>query len=193
MFSAALLRQGRGLAARTLSSRLPSSAFFSSAAGLDFSLTSEQRSIQQLARDFAAKEVIPASKELDVSGAWPRELFNKAWAAGLVNPHIPQRYGGLGLGLQEGVLIAEELAYADMGFCTAAEINTVAEVPLLLAGTEAQKKSWLGRMTEEPLVAAYCVTEAGAGSDVAGLKTTARKVGDEWVINGSKMWISNGE
>lgn len=76
---------------------------------------------------------------------------------------------------------------------TAMEANSLASAPVIIAGNHEQKKEYLGRLTSAPLQAAYCVTEPGAGSDVAGLKTRAEKKGDEWIINGSKMWITNGE
>ena len=123
---------------------------------------------------------------------YPTEIFNKAWELGLVNTHIPEKFGGLGLGCLEGCIIAEELAHGCTGMMTAIEANSLAEAPVLVAGTDEQKTKYLGRMTEEPLQAAYCVTEPGAGSDVAGAKTTAVKKGDDWVINGNKMWITNG-
>jgi acyl-CoA dehydrogenase len=90
------------------------------------------------------------------------------------------------------VRIGEELAYGCTGIMTAMEANGLASAPVIIAGSEEQKKKYLGRLTEAPLQAAYCVTEPGAGSDVAGLATTAVKKGDEWVLNGNKMWITNG-
>ena len=123
---------------------------------------------------------------------FPQPIFEKAWELGLVNTHVPESCGGLGLGCFEGVLIGEELAYGCTGIMTAMEANGLASAPVIIAGTEEQKKEYLGRLTEAPLQAAYCVTEPGAGSDVAGLGTTAVKKGDEWVLNGNKMWITNG-
>ena len=123
---------------------------------------------------------------------FPQPVFEKAWELGLVNTHVPESCGGLGLGCMEGVLIGEELAYGCTGIMTAMEANGLASAPVIIAGSEEQQKKYLGRLCEEPLQAAYCVTEPGAGSDVAGLATTAVKKGDEWVINGSKMWITNG-
>ena len=167
---------------------------FSSAASDGYSLTftEEQRQLRDLARKFAVDEIVPAAAEYDRTMEFPRPLFNQAWELGLVNTHIPEEYGGLGLGCIEGVLIAEELCYGCTGISTALEANGLAEAPVIIAGTDAQKKKYLGRMTEEPLQAAYCVTEPGAGSDVAALATNAKKVGDEWVLNGQKMWITNG-
>jgi alkylation response protein AidB-like acyl-CoA dehydrogenase len=97
--------------------------------------------------------------------------------------------GGLGLSSVDASIVTEQLAYGCTGIQTAAEANGLAQAPLVLAASEAQQKKYLGRMTEECLMAAYCVTEPGAGSDVAGVKTTAVKKGDSWVINGNKMWI----
>ena len=91
----------------------------------------------------------------------------------------------------DGVVVGEELAYACTGMSTSMEANGLASAPVIIAGTPAQQKSFLGRLTEAPLQAAYCVTEPGAGSDVAGIKTRAEKKGNEWIINGQKMWITN--
>jgi acyl-CoA dehydrogenase len=140
----------------------------------------------------AEEEMIPQAGEYDRTGAYPQPIFAKAWELGLCNTHIPLEYGGPGLGALEGVLIAEELAYACSGMMTAMEANGLACSPVILAGTDAQKREYLGRLTSQPLQAAYCVTEPGAGSDVAGIKTKCEKVGDEYVLNGSKMWITNG-
>ncbi|CAO3642063.1 unnamed protein product [Cunninghamella echinulata] len=95
------------------------------------------------------------------------------------------------LGVLDSSLISEELAYGCSGIQTAIEANNLAEAPLIVAGNDEQKKKYLGRMTEAPLIASYGVTEPGSGSDVAGLKTTAVKKGNEWVLNGQKMWITN--
>ncbi|NWU39763.1 ACADM protein, partial [Hylia prasina] len=100
--------------------------------------------------------------------------------------------GGLGLGTFEACLITEELAYGCTGVQTAIEANSLGQMPVIIAGNEQQQKKYLGRMIEEPLMCAYCVTEPGAGSDVAGIRTQAERKGDEYVINGQKMWITNG-
>ncbi|KAJ1927160.1 hypothetical protein IWQ60_003171 [Tieghemiomyces parasiticus] len=161
-------------------------------ASVDFNLTEEQLSFQDLARKFTAEEITPKAAHHDRTGEYPTEILQKAWKVGLMNTHIPQAYGGLGLGILDGVVITEELAYGCSGIQTAIEANGLAQAPVILAGNDAQKKKYLGRMTEEPLMAAYCVTEPGAGSDVAGLQTRAEKHGDKWIINGQKMWITNG-
>lgn len=158
---------------------------------VDFFLNDEQRQIQQLANQFATKEVKPRSAHHDETGEFPREICAKAWELGLMNTHIPDEYGGMGLGSFEGCLIAEEIASGCTGIGTAMEANNLAEAPVIIAGTDDQKKRFLVPMTEELKFAAYCVTEPGAGSDVAGVKTTAKKVGDEYILNGQKMWITN--
>ena len=112
-----------------------------------------------------------------------------------MNTHVEQKYGGLGLHSFEGCLITEELAWACTGISTAIEANSLGQMPLIIAGSDAQKKKYLGRMFEQgekPLMCAYCVTEPVAGSDVAGIKTRAEKKGDEYILNGQKMWITNG-
>lgn len=118
--------------------------------------------------------------------------------------HASNQYGGPELGLLECAIISESLAFGCSGIQTAMEgeyplsngdrqtnisvANNLAEAPLIVAASHEQKQKYLGRMTEEPLMAAYCVTEPGAGSDVAGIKTKAEKKGNKWVLNGSKMW-----
>uniref|UniRef100_A0A1I7XFC3 Acyl-CoA_dh_M domain-containing protein n=1 Tax=Heterorhabditis bacteriophora TaxID=37862 RepID=A0A1I7XFC3_HETBA len=101
-------------------------------------------------------------------------------------------FGGLGLDMISSVMISEEIAYGCSGIGTAILANDLAQTPLILCANEDVKKRFLCRMVEEPLVAAYAVTEPGAGSDVAGTKTKCVKKGDEYIINGSKMWITNG-
>jgi acyl-CoA dehydrogenase len=158
---------------------------------MDFLLSQEQEQIRRLAKDFAEKEIAPRSAHHDETGEFPREICRKAWEAGLMNTHIPEEFGGSGLGVLEGCLIAEEIGAACTGIGTAMEANNLAEAPLIVAGTPEQKKEFLTLMAEEFKFAAYCVTEPQAGSDVAGIKTTARKVGDDYILNGQKMWITN--
>jgi len=158
---------------------------------IDFSLSDEQRQLQELARKFAKEEIIPKAAHHDETGEYPLAIAKKAWELGLMNTHIPPEYGGLGLGVLEGCIITEEFAYGCTGIATAMEGNSLAAAPVIVAGNDDQKKEFLGRLTSEPLLAAYCVTEPDAGSDVSGIKTQAKKVGSDYVINGSKMWITN--
>ncbi len=158
----------------------------------DFTLTEEQRQIRDLAREFSRDVIAPAAIHHDRTGEFPREICRKAWELGIMNTHIPETYGGAGLGVLEGCLIAEEVAWGCTGIGTAMEANTLAEAPVIVAGSEEQKKTWLAPMVKEFRFAAYCVTEPDAGSDVAGIKTMARRVGDDYELNGAKMWITNG-
>ncbi|KAE8234575.1 hypothetical protein CF326_g380 [Tilletia indica] len=160
--------------------------------GVSFGLSEEQEAFQSLARKFTAEEIIPVATHHDKTMEYPWEVIKKAHAVGLLNTHIPTEYGGPGLGVMECALISEELAYGCSGIQTAMEANGLAEAPLLVSASHETKQKYLGRMTEEPLVAAYCVTEPGAGSDVANISTRAEKQGDKWVLNGTKMWITNG-
>ncbi|XP_014252380.1 probable medium-chain specific acyl-CoA dehydrogenase, mitochondrial isoform X2 [Cimex lectularius] len=160
--------------------------------GMSFGLNETQKEFQDLARKFAREEIIPVAAEHDRTGKFPWDLVKKAHSLGLMNTHIPQEYGGMGMGVFDGCLVAEELAYGCTGIMTALEASGLGQTPVLIAGNEEQKKKYLGRLVEEPLLAAYCVTEPGAGSDVNGVKTKAEKKGDEWIVNGQKMWITNG-
>lgn len=144
-----------------------------------------------MARKFAKEEIIPHAPKHDKEGKFPREIAKKAWEIGLMNTHVPEEYGGLGLGVLDGCIITEELGYGCTGIATAMEANSLASAPVIVGANDEQKKEYLGRLTSEPLFAAYCVTEPGAGSDVSGIRTTAKKVGNDYVINGSKMWITN--
>jgi len=158
---------------------------------IDFTLTDDQKQLQELARKFAKEEIIPKAALHDKEGKFPHEIVVKAWEVGLMNTHIPSDFGGLGLGVLDGAIIAEELAYGCTGICTALEGNSLASAPVIVAGNDEQKKEFLGMLTAEPKLAAYCVTEPGAGSDVSGIRTLAKKDGSDYVIDGAKMWITN--
>ncbi|RKO97551.1 acyl-CoA dehydrogenase NM domain-like protein, partial [Caulochytrium protostelioides] len=158
-----------------------------------FALTDEQYEMQLLARKFALDEVIPKAAHHDETGEFPVDLISKAWELGLVNLHIPEAYGGLGLGVFDSALVSEEIAYGCSGVQTAIEANGLAQAPLIIAGSDALKRKYLTRMTEAPLMCSYCVTEPGAGSDVAGIQTRAERKGDTWVLNGSKSWITGSK
>ncbi|CAE6437510.1 unnamed protein product [Rhizoctonia solani] len=159
--------------------------------GVGFALTEEQAGIQDLARKFTRENIVPVAAQYDRSMEYPWPIIKGAHSVGLLNTHIPEEYGGPGLGLLECALISEELAYGCTGIQTAIEANGLAQAPLIVAASEETKKKYLGRMSEAPLVAAYGVTEPGAGSDVANISTRAVKRGDKWVLNGTKMWITN--
>lgn len=161
-------------------------------AGISFEISDDLREMVDVARRFTQEEITSVAAEHDRTGEYPWEVIKKAHALGFVNAHVPESCGGPGLGIMETILITEELAYGCTGIQTAIEANSLAEMPVILAGNKEQQKKYLSKMIEEPLMAAYCVTEPGAGSDVAGIKTKAEKKGDHYVINGQKMWITNG-
>ena len=159
---------------------------------IDFGLSEEQKQLRDLAHEFAEKEIAPHAAHHDETGEYPRAICEKAWELGLMNTHIPEEYGGMGLGVLDGSIIAEQIAWGCTGIGTAMEANTLSQAPVVVAGSDAQKKKWLAPFAEEFQLAAYCVTEPGAGSDVQGIKTTAKRQGDHYVLNGNKMWITNG-
>lgn len=152
----------------------------------DFTLTDEQKQYQQLARDFAAKEISPKAAGHDASGDFPMEICRKAWELGLMNVHISGEFGGLGLGVFDGCLIAEEIAAACTGIGAAMEANNLAQAPVIVAGNDEQKKEFLEPIATEFSFAAYCAT-----GSAAGIPTVARRAGDEFIIDGQAMWIVN--
>ena len=160
---------------------------------VDFTLTDEQRSMQEMAHEFAEKEIRPVAWEYDREGTWPQEIIEKAWELGLMNVHLPAEYGGPGLGYLEGVVIEEEIAWGCSGIGTSLSCNGLATAPVILAASEELKREYLGRLAEAPLLASFCLTEPDAGSDVSAMKTTAVRKGDKWVLRGSKCFITNGE
>ena len=159
---------------------------------LNFEVTKEQRDLVENTRRFTKERIIPVAGEADQTGKFPKEVFDEAWELGLVAPIIPEEAGGLGLHEVEHVLITEELAYGCTGIQTSMTANALAATPLIIAGTEEQKKKYLGMLTSEPCFAAYAITEPAAGSDAAGIQCRATQKGDEWVLNGEKCYITNG-
>jgi len=160
--------------------------------GFYFELSEDQKQIQQLARKFAREEILPKAAHFDKTGEYPWDIVKKSWELGFLNPHIPVDCGGTDTSLFDACMVGEEIAYGCTGVATAILANSLGQAPLIIAGNQDQKKKYLGRCVEEPITCAYCVTEPGAGSDVAGVKTKAEKKGDDYVINGQKMWITNG-
>ena len=129
-----------------------------SAQGLNFTLTPEQEEYLELAENFTKNEIIPVAAQYDISGEFPWEVIKKAHATGLMNLHIPEKYGGMGLGTLDGCLITEKMAYGCTGIMTALEANGLGSMPIMIAGNEEQKKKYLTRLIEEPLMCAYGVT-----------------------------------
>ena len=159
---------------------------------VDFTLNDEQRNLRELAHDFAEKEIRPVAWEYDKDGTWPQEIIQKAWEVGLMNTHIPEEYGGPGIGYFEGCLIEEELSWGCSGIQTSLGCNGLATAPIVIGGSEETKRKYLTPLTEAPKLASFCLTEPDAGSDVSGMRTSAVKQGDKYVLNGSKCFITNG-
>ncbi len=161
------------------------------AAGVSFALTDEQRALRELAHDFAVKEIRPRAAEYDVHMTHPADVLAKAHAVGLMNLHVPVEYGGPELPLFDGVLVAEELNWGCSGIGTSLGCNGLGAAPVIIAGSEEQKRMWLPPLLEEPILCSFGLSEPDAGSDVARIKTTAVRRGDEYVLNGSKTFITN--
>src|SRR6186997_3298688 len=159
--------------------------------GVSFELTGEQRALRELAHEFAEKEIRPKAAEYDEHQTHPADVIAKAHEVGLMNPHVPEELGGAGLGAIEGALIGEELCWGCSGIATSIVANILGALPMLIAGTEEQRREWLAPLLDEPILCAFALTEPNAGSDVSGIQTTAVRQGDDYVVNGSKMFISN--
>lgn len=161
---------------------------------IDFELTDEQKAAVQMAHEFAENELRPIAAEWDQKGEFPKDLvLGKATEAGLTTMAIPEEYGGGGVDPITSALTSEELFWGCAGLATSIGANNLATAPILVAGTEEQKKKWLTMLCSgEPKLAAFALTEPEAGSDVAAIKTTAKDEGDHFVINGQKCFITNG-
>jgi len=159
---------------------------------VDFTLTEEQQNMQEMAHDFAEKEIRPVAWDYDRDATWPSDVIEKAWELGLLNSQLPSEYGGAGASYLEGCLIGEELAWGCAAIATSLGANGLASAPVLLGGSEKVKKRYLGMLAEEQKLASFCLTEPDAGSDVSSMRTTAVRTGDKYVINGSKCFITNG-
>ncbi|MBP50846.1 MAG: acyl-CoA dehydrogenase family protein [Candidatus Thalassarchaeaceae archaeon] len=156
---------------------------------VDFALSEEQLMLQELARDFANEEIKPNAGRWDRDSEFPRDAIRKASDNGLLTLKIPEKYGGGGMGSFEEVIVCEEFGAGDPGFATACGSTMLASYPILTGGTEDQKERYMTKVTEG-CIASYCVTEPGAGSDVQSIQTEAVKDGDDYILNGSKMWIT---
>lgn len=157
----------------------------------DMSFTEEQLGLQKLVREFTQKRVVPMAKELDEKGEFPHELYDEVAEMGLHAMNAPEEFDGPGLDLVTCALLTEELAKGDVGFTVTVNTNTLASGPVLLVGTKAQQKLFYD-IVGQGKVAAFCLTEPNAGSDAAAVATTARREGDEYVINGTKCFITCG-
>jgi hypothetical protein len=160
---------------------------------VDFSLTDEQRAIQETAREFARREVDPIVDEIDESQKFPREVMRKAGELGFLGIIFPEEYGGAGLGYTEYVIVVTELSRVDpsVGISVAAH-NSLCSNHIYKFGNEEQKRRWLVPLARGEKIGAWSLTEPGAGSDAAGTRTRAEKVDGGWVLNGSKTFTTHG-
>ncbi|SDM52314.1 acyl-CoA dehydrogenase [Sediminibacillus halophilus] len=160
---------------------------------MDFQLTDEQEMLRKMVRDFAKNEVEPTAAERDEEERFDREIFDKMAELGLTGIPWPEKYGGIGSDFVSYVIAVEELSRvcASTGVTLSAHIS-LASWPLYKYGSENQKQTYLAELARGEKLGAYALSEPGAGSDVASMKTTARLDGDSYVLNGSKVWITNG-
>ena len=159
---------------------------------MDFNLTPQQQERVEAAREFTREWISPNAAAHDRSGEFPLAICREAFKRGLMNSHIPTEYGGQHEAVLDHCMVMEELATGCSGIATAIDGNGLSQYPVILAGTDDQKRRFLAPMLEELTFCAYAVTEPEAGSDVARVRTTAAKVGNDYMLNGVKWWITNG-
>jgi acyl-CoA dehydrogenase len=159
---------------------------------IDFSLSEEQKALQEMAREFAEKEMKPNAAKYDKGDEFSEDVMQKAFEAGFLTCNIEEKYGGGGLSDLDIVIMSEELAAGCAGLYTTMMVNALAYTPINLFGTDEQKRKFLTPQTEKMSFASFCLTEREAGSDASAQKTKAVKIGSDYVINGSKCFISNG-
>ena len=159
---------------------------------MDFRLSDEQLALQATARRFAEQEIKPIAAAHDQSGEMPMGVMRKAWELGLSCTSLPAEYGGVGLSALDSALVVEQLAWGCAGMTTSIMANDLGLTPILVAGSEEQKRAWLGRIASSFQMVAFCLSEPNAGSDVAGLQLQARRDGDSYLLTGTKCWITNG-
>lgn len=160
---------------------------------IDFSLSAEQQAIVQKYRDFTQRWIIPHRMRYDELAEFPWEIIKAAYSEGIMNGPIPVEYGGNGYDQIGSALQSEELGAGCIGIGICIDANTLALTPLLIAGTDEQKKKFFGMIHEQQGVAAYCLTEPNAGSDVQAISSLAVRKGDKYILNGHKRFITNGE
>jgi len=159
---------------------------------MDYFLTEDQVMIKDLTRQIAEEKVIRVREELDEKEEFPWEIMNVLAQSDLFGLYIPEEYGGLGKGSLELCIAVEELSRACLGVSTTYAANALGTYPILLFGSEEQKKKYLPDIAAGKRLVAFALTEANAGSDAAGIQTTAKLEGNEYVLNGTKQWITNG-
>jgi len=160
---------------------------------MDFDLTPEQQAIRTLARDFADREIAPGARERDRSETFPADVLRKMAPIGFLGGPVPEEYGGMGVDMISHSLITEEIGRVDSSVRTTLSVQiSLVEMTILRFGTEAQKRTYLPALCTGEIIGCFGLTEPEVGSDATKLRTTAKRDGDGWVLNGRKMWISNG-
>lgn len=161
--------------------------------GMSFELSPEQEMIRRTAREFAGREIIPGARERDRDEIFPHDIIARLGALGFLGPTVPEQYGGMGLDFISEAVIFEEIGRADSSIRTTLSVQiSLTELPILRWGTEDQRRRYLPRLASGEWLGCFGLTEPGAGSDASNLATRAVRDGDDWVLNGRKMWISNG-
>ena len=160
---------------------------------MNFDLTSEQKMVKKTAKEFADNEIMPGARERDRQEIFPRDLIREMAKLGFLGPTVPEKYGGMGLDYISEALIFEEVGRADSSIRTTLSVQvSLTELPILHFGTEEQKQKYLPKLAGGEWIGCFGLTEPQAGSDAANQQTRAVKDGNEWVLNGRKIWISNG-
>ncbi|MDP3937285.1 MAG: acyl-CoA dehydrogenase family protein [Deltaproteobacteria bacterium] len=159
---------------------------------IDFTLTDEQLALQETARRFAQTEMAPQAAHFDQTGEFPEKIIKKAWETGLINEGIPEEYGGPGLSVLDTCILTEELAAGCAGMTTSMMVNSLGQLPILIGGTKAQIEKHIVPFTKEFRYCSFALTEPSSGSDAATMRTIAKKVGDKYILNGRKCFITNG-
>ncbi len=160
---------------------------------MNFELTTEQREMRELVRKFAKEEIAPLAADIDETDTFPRDIVRKMGQLGLMGLPIPEEYGGVGADFLSYMLAIEEISYASAALGVILAVHTsVGSFPILYFGTEAQKQHYLPKLTSGEYIGAFALTEPGAGSDAGGIRTKAVRDGDDYVLNGGKIFITNG-
>ena len=159
---------------------------------IGFDLTPEQKSLQEKAWRFSKEVILPVAAKHDQDGTFPLDIMKKAHQEGFFTPLVPKKYGGQGLGLLDTCIISEELAAGCMGIYVSIFVSTLALYPIIKFGTEDQKERFLKPFCSKFSIASYCLSEVTGGSDPASMRTTAVLDGDHYLLNGAKMWVTNG-
>ncbi|MBU4483454.1 MAG: acyl-CoA dehydrogenase family protein, partial [Actinobacteria bacterium] len=155
-------------------------------------LTEEQKMIVDICRQIVAERIVPVRAEMDEKGIFPWEIINEIGKSDLFRLFIPEEYEGMGTGIFEVCLATEELSRGDLSVATSYAASGLGLIPILVAGSEGQKKKYLPQLASGSKLAAFGLTEAEAGSDAGSIRTTAKKDGDSYILNGTKQWITNG-